>query len=140
MNKETKEEYIARKGLTGIEPECSEPEILAEQIVEDSESSSSSSSSEPKVPKETDFQKSERMRHQYYGFIRKSNKPGSGDKTIVKFPSIDDKEDVNDYFQRCHKAVGARPAPIGPMKKQPVNSKCVCGSGKKFKKCCGRGW
>lgn len=91
------------------------------------------------LPKESDIQKVDRMRYQYYGFLRKSNKPTKGANRIIKFPPIKDEEDINEYFNRCHDTVGARPAPIGPMKKQPVNSTCICKSKKKFKKCCGRG-
>ena len=85
------------------------------------------------------LEKREVNRHHYYSFLRRRKKPTVGSLKEIKFPPIGDSEDVNVYFDRCHSEVGARPAPIGPMKKKPRNSKCVCNSGKKFKHCCGRG-
>jgi len=81
----------------------------------------------------------EMNRYSYYAFLRRRNKPQSGWNKDIEFPPMGEDEDVNDYFNRCHQEVGARPAPVGPMKKQPANSKCVCKSGKKFKRCCGKG-
>jgi len=88
----------------------------------------------------TDLFKQERMRYQYYSFLRRSNKPQKGTDRIIKFPEIEEEEDVNVFFDRCHNETGCRPAPVGPCKKQPANKKCHCQSGKKFKKCCGRGF
>jgi hypothetical protein len=105
-----------------------------EEVVENTEVEEVEETEQP-----VDLFKAERNRYQYYGFLRRRNKPSKGNQKTIKFPPMDDKEDINDYFARCHKTVGARPAPIGPMKKQPVNSSCICKSGKKFKKCCGRG-
>jgi len=88
----------------------------------------------------TDLWKQERMRHQYYGFLRTSKKPLKGERKAITFPEIKDEEDVNEFFDRCHEETGCRPAPVGPVKKQPANKKCHCKSGKKFKRCCGRGF
>jgi len=81
----------------------------------------------------------DRQRYQYYSFLRKRNKPNKNSESPIVFDPIEKDEDLMDYFARCHKNFGARPAPIGPMKKIPVNSQCICKSGKKYKHCCGRG-
>jgi len=87
----------------------------------------------------TDIFEAERKRYEYYSFLRRDKKPSRGSLRKIKFPPIKDDEDVVEYFNRCHEAVGARPSPVGPMRRIPVNTPCNCKSGKKYKKCCGRG-
>lgn len=75
----------------------------------------------------------------YYSFLRAvggNKSPKKGQNKEYVFDPIEDEEDIMVYFDRCHRDHGARPAPIGPMKKYAVNSPCICKSGKKYKKCC----
>jgi hypothetical protein len=101
---------------------------------------------EEQQEKPTDIFEQERKRYAFYNFLRLRRKPTRGALKEVTFPPIKEKEDVVSYFERCHEAVGARPAPIGPMKRFAPNKACPCGrinieTGKayKYKKCCGRG-
>jgi len=72
-------------------------------------------------------------------FRQKSRHPRKGETKEMSLPPIKEDEDLNVYFDRCWKEVGVRPAPIGPMKNIKPNSKCPCGSERKYKKCCGVG-
>ena len=69
-------------------------------------------------------------------FLRSSKKSKS--TKVYNMPSMEEGEELIAYFDRCKKETGARPAPIGPMKKIKPNAPCPCGSGQKFKKCCER--
>jgi len=98
------------------------------------------------VEPEVEFQEEEKenpydrlyARQKFYHFIRQRNKPSKGEMKNYKLPKRETEEPLQEYFDRCYKEVGVRPAPIGPIKMPKPNSKCLCGSGKKFKKCCER--
>jgi hypothetical protein len=110
-----------------------------EEVVDERPSSESESSSSESPPEPIDVNAPEYKRHRYYNFLRRGSKPTKGEQKVYSFDPIEDGEQAADYFNRCYKKYGVRPAPIGPVKKIKPNSKCpFCESGKKFKKCCGR--